>query len=780
MENMKDSVRIQGEGFLNSYVQVFFSENRWFGLILLAVSFLDVYAGLAGAVAVVTANLTAKAMGYDPWFIRKGYYGYNSLLVGLGFGLTFEPGLAFFTLLVVAALLTFLLTIAVQGFLYKYGLPFLSIPFILGIWILLLASSGFGELGLSGRGVFVHNEWYALGGNWLIGWLGWFDGLITSPFIRTWLFSMGAIFFQYNLLAGALIAFGLLLFSRIAFSLSLLGFFLAWLFYSLTGADITALGYSYIGFNYILTSIAAGGIFIIPSRWSYLWLVWLLPMVVMVTLGLQRLFTVFQLGLYALPFNVVVMTFLYVLKIRVHPGGRLTEVAVQQFSPEKNLYQSSINAERFPAPGELPIGLPVMGTWTVSQAYEGEHTHKGEWRHALDFVITDPQGRQYRGEGNRCEEYHCFAKPVVAPADGVVADLLDGIADNPIGDINTRQNWGNTVVIRHADHIFTQLSHLKSGSLKVKKGDSVKKGDIIGLCGNSGRSPYPHLHFQVQATPHIGSRTLHYPLAHYLTVGGGSTDAGTNTGTGTAVNADNNTVKNTGSGTAASAGNNTVRNVGTKTVASSAFGIRLKANAIPGRDERVMAIRNHPLPEKAFHFIPGRQMSFSVKGSGRPWLDGDHQWEAGTDEYNNGYLECRRTGARAWFYNNGEIHWFVNYTGNRKSLLYYFYLGCYQVLTGHYPNLVITDRIPPNLVFPWYHMAWHDVVAPFRMILKVNYEMTYTELADDFHASTARLHSVVTAGKSRHWEFGIHLAGGGIERFTVKEKNNQWEAICTG
>ncbi len=750
MENLKDSVRIQGEGFLNSYVQVFFSENRWFSLILLAVSFLDVYAGLAGAVAVVTANLTARAMGYDPWFIRKGFYGYNSLLVGLGFGLTFEPGLAFFALLVVAALLTFLITIAIQGFLYKYGLPFLSIPFILGFWILLLASSEFGALGLSGRGVYIHNEWYALGGTWLVGWLQWFDGLITSPFIRTWLFSMGAIFFQYKLLAGALIALGLLLFSRIAFSLSLLGFFLAWLFYRLTGADITVLGYSYIGFNYILTSIAAGGIFIIPSRWSYLWLVWLLPMVVLVTLGLQKLFIPFGLGLYALPFNVVVMTFLYVLKIRVH-RGRLTEVAVQHFSPEKNLYQSSINAERFPAPGIMPIGLPVMGGWTVSQAYNGEHTHRGDWRHALDFVITDPQGRQYRGEGNRPEDYYCFAKPVVAPADGVVADLLDGIADNAIGDNNTRQNWGNTVVIRHADHLFTQMSHLKSGSLKVKKGDSVKKGDILGLCGNSGRSPYPHLHFQVQETPHIGSRTLHYPLAHYLT------DAGTGD------DAVKSAVKSAGPGAATSA----------------VSGYRLQANAVPARDTRVMAIRNHPLLEKAFHLIPGRQLTFRVEGSGHPWLEGDHLWEAGTDEYNNGYLECRRTGARAWFYNNGEIHWFVNYTGSRKSLLYHFYLGCYQVLTGHYPNLVITDRIPPNLVYPWYQLAWHDVVAPFRMILKVNYEMTYTELADDFHDSSAKLHSTVTAGKGLRREYGFHLSGERIERFTVTEKNHQWEAICT-
>jgi urea transporter len=118
-----------------------------------------------------------------------------------------------------------------------------------------------------------------------------------------------------------LIALGILLYSRIAFSLSVIGFLLAWGFYRITGADILSLGYSYIGFNYILTSIALGGFFIIPSRWSYLWLIWLLPLVIVMTVSLQKLFTFFHLGVYALPFNVVVLTFLYVLKTGKTAGG---------------------------------------------------------------------------------------------------------------------------------------------------------------------------------------------------------------------------------------------------------------------------------------------------------------------------------------------------------------------------------------------------------------------------------------------------------------------------
>ena len=68
--------------------------------------------------------------------------------------------------------------------------------------------------------------------------------------------------------------------------------------------------YSYIGFNYILTSIAVGGFFIIPSKRSYLWVILLIPIVAMITISLSRVFTLFSLPIYSLPFNLVVLLFL--------------------------------------------------------------------------------------------------------------------------------------------------------------------------------------------------------------------------------------------------------------------------------------------------------------------------------------------------------------------------------------------------------------------------------------------------------------------------------------
>jgi urea transporter/murein DD-endopeptidase MepM/ murein hydrolase activator NlpD len=725
-----DGLQSQSEGFLNSYSQVFFSDNPIFAFLLILVSFMDIYAGLCGALGVIISNLLASGMGFSNWLIRKGYYGYNSLLVGLGFGLTFHPGLVFFLLIPVLALLTFLFTVTFQGFFYKYRLPYLSLPFLVGIWLILLASGQFSALGLSIRGIYTFNELYSVGGQWLIDTVEWFDSLITAEGLRTYFYSLGAIFFQQNLLAGILITIGLIIYSRIAFTLSVLGFMLAWAFYRITGADVNQLSYTYIGFNYILTSIALGAFFIIPSRWSYLWLVWLLPLVIVITVSLQKLFSGLQLGVYALPFNIVVLTFLYVLKIRGKPGKRLIETVVQHFSPEKNLYHRHISQDRFLDGDYLPVSLPVLGEWTVSQSYDGEHTHKGEWAHGIDLLMNGNDGRQFRNEGLTLRDYYCYEKPVVAPADGTVADMTDGISDNNPGDNNLQRNWGNSVVLKHHDFLYSQVSHLKPGSIRIKKGDTVKRGDIIGLCGNSGRSPYPHLHFQLQATPHIGSKTMYCPLSNYLLTGEN--------------------------------------------------GLSLQNHSVPLTGSTIMAIQNHSLLENAFHFLPGSKITFEVSGSHLTWLKGSHEWEVKTDEYNNSYFECKRSGACAYFYNNGNIHFFTNYLGSRKSLLYYFYIGFYRVLTGFYNGLIIRDTLPPDKIFRGFRLFLQDFSAPFCIFLHSDYELTYTELEEDFYFSKALLKvSVSENGKSKS-TFDIRLSQNIVSSFNYKSNSLSFSALCTG
>ncbi|MFX7731938.1 M23 family metallopeptidase, partial [Acinetobacter baumannii] len=78
--------------------------------------------------------------------------------------------------------------------------------------------------------------------------------------------------------------------------------------------------------------------------------------------------------------------------------------------------------------------------------------------------------KTYRFPGNLPEHFYCYNKPVLAPADGTVVEIIDFIEDNEIGGNNTQQNWGNTIVIKHAEGLYTKLSHLTKHSFKVAKG----------------------------------------------------------------------------------------------------------------------------------------------------------------------------------------------------------------------------------------------------------------------------------------------------------------------
>lgn len=83
--------------------------------------------------------------------------------------------------------------------------------------------------------------------------------------------------------------------------------------------------------------------------------------------------------------------------------------------------------------------------------------------------------------------------PVYAPADGKVIEVVDG-RDN---DLLNSSNPGNLIKIAHKDGLTTRLIHLKKGTLKVKRGDIVLKGEEIAITNNSGYSKGNHLHYDV-------------------------------------------------------------------------------------------------------------------------------------------------------------------------------------------------------------------------------------------------------------------------------------------
>ncbi len=184
-------------------------------------------------------------------------------------------------------------------------------------------------------------------------------------------------------------------------------------------------------------------------------------------------------------------------------------------SPEETLETFLFQGRRFN--GNRPgISPPFEGEWSVWQGAAGQWTHQGNYCHAIDFIIVDEAGSPHMGDGYHPQDYHCFGKPVLSPVSGRVISLANTIPDNPVGRVDTENNWGNHVILQTEAGFFVELSHLCQGSIQARKGDWVTQGDLLGHCGNSGYSPQPHLHIQVQENGLLGASTLPFCFSGFI------------------------------------------------------------------------------------------------------------------------------------------------------------------------------------------------------------------------------------------------------------------------
>jgi murein DD-endopeptidase MepM/ murein hydrolase activator NlpD len=153
------------------------------------------------------------------------------------------------------------------------------------------------------------------------------------------------------------------------------------------------------------------------------------------------------------------------------------------------------------------LRLPFTGTWFVywggRTVLENYHASNSQQRFAYDLVIAH-DGRTHRGSGHQNTDYFCFGQPVLAPADGRVVAAVDGIEGNRPGLMNERKPFGNHVVLEHEAGEFSFLAHLQKNSVVVAVGEQVHAGQILGRCGNTGRSSEPHLHFHLQNEAGVG------------------------------------------------------------------------------------------------------------------------------------------------------------------------------------------------------------------------------------------------------------------------------------
>jgi hypothetical protein len=158
--------------------------------------------------------------------------------------------------------------------------------------------------------------------------------------------------------------------------------------------------------------------------------------------------------------------------------------------------------------------IPIAGTPAIAQ------------RFAIDFVRLDESGKTFTGDSLKNDSYYAEGNDALAVANGTVVEVKDSIPENVPG-INSRAVpitletvGGNHVVIDIGGGHYAFYAHLKPGSLRVKLGDKVKRGQVVGLVGNTGNSTEPHLHFHISdGVSPLGSEGLPYRMESFEIVG---------------------------------------------------------------------------------------------------------------------------------------------------------------------------------------------------------------------------------------------------------------------
>ena len=649
---------------LNAYSMVLFTSKKRAGAVLLLTTFLDPFSGLSGLLGVLFTNSISSYLGVYKEKVRKGLYGFNGLLLGLALNLYHDPTPYLFLVLFASCILLVIITIWLEGSLgYYYGLPVLSLPFVVVTFLVYMAFFNYHGIPLKSP-------------SWKLELP--YPG-IPVP-ILAYFKSLGSIFFQSSPYAGVIVGIVLFAVSRISFFLSILGFAAGSLFQVVLGGNLSDITGGLVGFNYILTAIALGGIFLVPSPNTFFLATIASVSVALVASFTKIFFYFFNLPVLSFPFTLVTLLFLYTTKQLRNSKFKIMDLLPG--SPEENLDYYNTRLRRFGGTG-LYVKLPFMGLWKVSQGYHGKYTHREEWYASLDFMAVGGDGKLRKGQSDGVSDYHTFGLPVLAVAAGRVVKIVNHMEDNRISEVRAdrEEKWGNLVILEHLYGIYSQVSHLKKDSITVKEGEYVAIGAKLGLAGSSGRSPEPHIHLHFQAGPEIGSPTIEIPFTQFLQ-------------------------------------NRSEREKD------------IYFNAIPPEGEVVSNL----IPEMNFKNF------FALPPGARYKLESTYQekkkieiWRSEIDLFGGRYLEDE-AGNLLYFFLGNDYYASLDYQGETNSALYSFFLASYRV-----PFLSVPGKFGEAMTYKhlsgFFSVVAKDLIAPFSDILSYRWEAEV--------GSTAKLKSLL-------------------------------------
>jgi murein DD-endopeptidase MepM/ murein hydrolase activator NlpD len=620
---------------LRPFAQIVLSRDlRTGALVLVAIAMFPKLA-LAALAAVAVAAMVTLAFGLGPHAVVEGGYGCTAVLTALALGV-YPPSGGDPRLLVVAgAALAVLLTASFEAVFSTASLPAHSLPFVAATWLVHLASRS-----LPAPASF--EPWTVGAAIVPAAWLG-----------ESWLDVPASLLFLHGRATACLVLAAILLHSRIAVVLAFVGALgalgaraalraeMPW-----SAIDTTA------AFNGMLAAMALGGVWFVPHASSIVLAGAAGVATAVVAYALGPAASIAELPVVSLPF--VVTTHLVLTASRRRLQDRWPRSALPAARPEEALARELVRVRRFGDSIWLPFRLPVRGEWVVTQGYDGKHTHKGPWRHALDFEVQGDDGKVFERSGQQAQDFRCFGLPVLAAGAGTVALVVDAIADNRPGEMNVKDNWGNAVVIAHAAGLYSVYAHLQMRSIRVKVGDSVASGAEIARCGCSGRASTPHLHFQVQRAATLGSPTI-----------------------------------------PADFGDVVVRDDGAE---------RLLTRVVPGAGTRVRAVVRDDAVARALGFAPGTTLRLQEEDGGAT-----EDTAVEIDLWGRTVLRSERAALVLEPYESGLV--VVDFHGHPRSLLRYLLVGLARIPYDQSATLTWSDTLPLRVLLPGWLRAVADLVA---------------------------------------------------------------------
>jgi urea transporter len=478
---------------LKAYSTILFLQNPLAGLVILATTMFYPNIGLSGLLAAVTGYAMTRLWQFPDYAGQIQIF--NSLLVGLSLGAFYQLNVYVVGFIILGVILTTLIATVLADWLWRLDrLPVLSLPFVIVAGFMALVIRQYTE----------RSDFMGLAETSLA---------LFNPAVDQFFKSVGAIYFTPEPIIGLILFVVLTFYSRYIAMLAIVGYVTGYYFLTLLLFEPFPGFIVWTSFNFIMVAVALGGFFTIPGLASLAVAIVGVLFTVLLVVATKDLLLVEGLPIMAIAYATTTLIVIVAMKKRL--GLTIPQLAPEPGLPEANYEKARLAKYRNGEINSVPLLAPVIGTWTIYQGFNGKHTHKAPWQHALDFIITDNDISFHDG-GDQLDDYYCFGAPVISPAEGDVVRCYDRLDDNRPGDVDAKNNWGNFIIIRLDSGLHLLLAHLRRDSIKVKEGDRVKPGKRLAACGNSGRSPQPHLHLQVQQNAELGSPTYPFHLCSMM------------------------------------------------------------------------------------------------------------------------------------------------------------------------------------------------------------------------------------------------------------------------